>query len=207
MVDLVERLRTRDCVYSPAGAGSGPHGVGSSGVRPGSELGRAPVPVGCRAEIQAALRTGRRLLPPIWHRPRRRGLHHGNVPDRPAQRREAVRRLPHQGADPGHLRPDGEGNAGRRAVPDHPRPPTRRPPPRPPLEELKHLRKKRLSKAGWASEGAAVPLGPITIYDKSTLESLSVDEAVWFSNFYRANITPLFFVETLADLEKEVAKG
>jgi len=52
-----------------------------------------------------------------------------------------------------------------------------------------------------------VPLGPITIYDKSTLESLSVDEAVWFSNFYRANITPLFFVETLADLEKEVAKG
>jgi hypothetical protein len=52
-----------------------------------------------------------------------------------------------------------------------------------------------------------VSLGPITIYDKSTLESLSLDEAVWFGNFYRPNVTPLFFVETLADLEKEVAEG
>lgn len=50
-------------------------------------------------------------------------------------------------------------------------------------------------------------LGPIIIFDKSTLQSLSVDEAVWLDTFYRANITPLFFVETLADLEKQVAKG
>jgi hypothetical protein len=50
-------------------------------------------------------------------------------------------------------------------------------------------------------------MGPILIFDKSTLESLSVDEAVWLDTHYSANITPLFFVETLADLEKEVGKG
>lgn len=49
--------------------------------------------------------------------------------------------------------------------------------------------------------------GPITIFDKSALEALNPDEAVWFDNFYRTTITPLFFVETLADLEKEVAAG
>lgn len=52
-----------------------------------------------------------------------------------------------------------------------------------------------------------MPLGPITICDKSALESLSVDEAVWFDHFYYSNVTSLFFVETLADLEKEVARG
>jgi hypothetical protein len=51
-----------------------------------------------------------------------------------------------------------------------------------------------------------VSLGPITIFDKSALQALSVDEAVWFDNFYLANISPLFFVETLADLEKIDAK-
>lgn len=50
-------------------------------------------------------------------------------------------------------------------------------------------------------------MGPITIFDKSTLQSLNPDEAVWFNNFYRSNITPLFFVETLGNLEKEVGKG
>ena len=49
-------------------------------------------------------------------------------------------------------------------------------------------------------------LGPITIFDKSALQALSLDEAVWFANFYLANSTPLFFVETLADLEKIDAK-
>lgn len=49
--------------------------------------------------------------------------------------------------------------------------------------------------------------GPTLIFDKSALESLSVDEAVWLDNFYRTTLTPLFFVETLADLEKEVADG
>lgn len=47
-------------------------------------------------------------------------------------------------------------------------------------------------------------MGPILIFDKSVLESLNPDEAVWLDCFYLCNITPLFFVETLADLEKQV---
>lgn len=50
-------------------------------------------------------------------------------------------------------------------------------------------------------------MGPSLIFDKSTLQSLNPDEAMWLDNFYLANITPLFFVETLADLEKEVRAG
>jgi hypothetical protein len=49
--------------------------------------------------------------------------------------------------------------------------------------------------------------GPITLFDKSALQSLNPDESVWFDNFYRTVISPLFFVETLADLSKEVAAG
>jgi hypothetical protein len=50
-------------------------------------------------------------------------------------------------------------------------------------------------------------LGPILIFDKSALQGLSVDEANWLDNFFLTNITPLFFTETLADLEKEVRAG
>ncbi len=46
-----------------------------------------------------------------------------------------------------------------------------------------------------------------TIFDKSFLESLTLDEAVWFDNFFWASITPIFYVETLADLEKARKKG
>jgi len=46
--------------------------------------------------------------------------------------------------------------------------------------------------------------GPILIFDKSSLESLKLDEAVLLDNFYVSNITPLFFVECLADLEKAI---
>jgi hypothetical protein len=49
--------------------------------------------------------------------------------------------------------------------------------------------------------------GPHLIFDKSALQSLSLDESNWFDNFYSTVITPLFFVETLADLEKEVGRG
>ena len=45
--------------------------------------------------------------------------------------------------------------------------------------------------------------GPITLFDKSIVHLLSFDEAALFGQFYRANLTPLFFVETLADLKKE----
>src|ERR1035438_7059994 len=45
---------------------------------------------------------------------------------------------------------------------------------------------------------------PSLIFDKSALESLNLDEAVLLDNFYRSNITPLFFLEGLADLEKAI---
>jgi len=50
-------------------------------------------------------------------------------------------------------------------------------------------------------------VGPTTLFDKSVLQSLTIDESVWFDAFYLPSITPLFFVEVLADLEKEVQKG
>jgi hypothetical protein len=50
-------------------------------------------------------------------------------------------------------------------------------------------------------------MGPMLIFDKSFLQSLNPDESVWLDMFFMSVITPLFFVETLADLEKEVARG
>jgi hypothetical protein len=49
--------------------------------------------------------------------------------------------------------------------------------------------------------------GPILIFDKSALQSFSADEAVWLDNFFQCNLTPLFFIETLADLEKDIKRG
>ena len=45
-------------------------------------------------------------------------------------------------------------------------------------------------------------MGPITLFDKSFLQSLNVDESVWFDNFFYPAICPIFYVETLADLKK-----
>lgn len=50
-------------------------------------------------------------------------------------------------------------------------------------------------------------MGPIILFDKSALQSFSVDESVLFDNFFLSNICPIFFVETLADLEKAVQSG
>jgi hypothetical protein len=50
-------------------------------------------------------------------------------------------------------------------------------------------------------------MGPTTLFDKSFLQSLSVDESVWFAHFFYPVICPLFYVETLADLEKAVREG
>lgn len=50
-------------------------------------------------------------------------------------------------------------------------------------------------------------MGPTALFDKSFLQSLSVDEAVVFDHFFIAVICPMFYVETLADLEKEVRPG
>lgn len=45
-------------------------------------------------------------------------------------------------------------------------------------------------------------MGPMLLLDKSALECLNENEAVWLDMFFGANIVPLFYVETLADLEK-----
>jgi hypothetical protein len=50
-------------------------------------------------------------------------------------------------------------------------------------------------------------MGPITVFDKSALQALTMDEAVWFEVDFLANVTPLFYIETLADLEKAAAEG
>lgn len=50
-------------------------------------------------------------------------------------------------------------------------------------------------------------MGPIVLFDKSFLQSLSLDESVWFDHFFLANVCPLFYIETLADLEKTVRTG
>lgn len=44
--------------------------------------------------------------------------------------------------------------------------------------------------------------GPIILYDKSVLQALNVDEAFWLGMHYRTNLSPLFYVEVLADLQK-----
>jgi hypothetical protein len=46
------------------------------------------------------------------------------------------------------------------------------------------------------------PMGPVALFDKSFLQSLTVDESVWFDHFFYSNICPLVYVETLADLTK-----
>jgi hypothetical protein len=50
-------------------------------------------------------------------------------------------------------------------------------------------------------------MGPIALFDKSFLQSLSLDESVFFDHFFLPVICPLFYVETLADLEKHVREG
>lgn len=45
-------------------------------------------------------------------------------------------------------------------------------------------------------------MGPVTLFDKSFLQALSLDESVWFDHFYMPVVAPFFFVETLADLAK-----
>lgn len=50
-------------------------------------------------------------------------------------------------------------------------------------------------------------MGPQTLFDKSFLQSLTVDESVWFAHFFSPVVCPTFYVETLADLEKQVREG
>lgn len=48
---------------------------------------------------------------------------------------------------------------------------------------------------------------PTITFDKSFLQSLSVNEAVLFDFMFASNIPPVFLSETLADLEKEMKRG
>jgi len=45
-------------------------------------------------------------------------------------------------------------------------------------------------------------MGPSLLFDKSFLQSLSVDEAAMLDQLYQCIITPIFYVETLADIAK-----
>ena len=49
-------------------------------------------------------------------------------------------------------------------------------------------------------------MGPFALFDKSFLQSLSEDESVWFGHFFSPIVCPLFYVETLADLDKDVGE-
>jgi len=50
-------------------------------------------------------------------------------------------------------------------------------------------------------------MGPTALFDKSFIQSLSIDESVWFNHFYVNNICPLFYIETMADLSKKMRNG
>ena len=43
----------------------------------------------------------------------------------------------------------------------------------------------------------------MSLFDKSFLQSLTVDESVWFDRFFYPVVCPIFYVETLADLSKK----
>lgn len=49
-------------------------------------------------------------------------------------------------------------------------------------------------------------MGPIALFDKSFLQSISTDESVWFDHFFMPVICPVFYVETLGNLAKEPTK-
>ena len=49
-------------------------------------------------------------------------------------------------------------------------------------------------------------MGPLAIFDKSFLQSLNANEAALFDTLFRTNITPIFYLETLADLHKETGR-
>lgn len=45
-------------------------------------------------------------------------------------------------------------------------------------------------------------MGPTTLFDKSFLQSLSLDESVWFDKFFYPIVCPVFYMEVLSDLKK-----
>jgi len=49
-------------------------------------------------------------------------------------------------------------------------------------------------------------MGPMALFDKSFLQSISTDESVWFDHFFMPIVCPVFYVETLGNLAKEATK-
>jgi hypothetical protein len=43
----------------------------------------------------------------------------------------------------------------------------------------------------------------ISLFDKSFVQSVTVDESVWLDRFFYPVVCPIFYVETLADLSKK----
>ena len=50
-------------------------------------------------------------------------------------------------------------------------------------------------------------MGPISLFDKSFLQGLSVDESVWFDQYFLTCVCPMLYAETLADLDKPGRRG
>jgi hypothetical protein len=48
-----------------------------------------------------------------------------------------------------------------------------------------------------------MPQGPQLLFDKSSIQTLTLDEAAILDNLYRSNLPPVFMVECLADLERD----
>jgi len=48
-----------------------------------------------------------------------------------------------------------------------------------------------------------MPQGPQLLFDKSSIQALTLDEAAILDNLYRSNLPPVFMVECLADLERD----
>jgi hypothetical protein len=46
-------------------------------------------------------------------------------------------------------------------------------------------------------------MGPMALFDKSFLQSISTDEAVWFDHFFMPIVCPVFYAETLGNLAKQ----
>lgn len=46
-------------------------------------------------------------------------------------------------------------------------------------------------------------MGPMTLFDKSFLQMLTVDEAVMFDHFFMTSLCPVFLIEVLGDLAKD----
>jgi hypothetical protein len=50
-------------------------------------------------------------------------------------------------------------------------------------------------------------MGPIALFDKSFLQSLSTDEALWFDHFFMPIVCPVFIWRRSATLQKRQVTG